>query len=69
MNCSTPITLLLTIDDVMRLTGYKARSSIYRRIHRQDGFPQPIVLGGGRIRWRSSEIEQWLQNLPTQNYS
>jgi prophage regulatory protein len=69
MNPLTPMTLLLTIDDVMRLTGYKARSSIYRRIHRQDGFPRPVVLGRGRIRWRSSEIEQWLQNLPTQTYS
>ena len=61
-------TLLLTIDDVLRLTGYKSRSSIYRRVRHRD-FPQPVVLGGGRIRWRSSEIEKWLQSLPTQTYS
>ena len=60
---------LLTIDDVMRLTGYKSPSTIYRLIHRQDGFPQPVALGGGRVRWRSSEIELWLQNLPSQTYS
>ncbi|WP_367274273.1 helix-turn-helix transcriptional regulator [Acidocella sp.] len=60
--------LLLTIDDVLRLTGYKSRSSIYRRMRHRD-FPQPVVLGGGRIRWRSSEIEQWLRGLPTQTYS
>lgn len=58
---------LLTIDDVLRLTGYKSRSSIYRRMRHQD-FPRPVVLGGGRIRWRSGEINQWLQSLPTQTY-
>ena len=60
--------VLLTIDDVLRLTGYKSRSSIYRRMHNQD-FPCPVVLGGGRIRWRSDDIKQWLQHLPTQTYS
>lgn len=59
---------LLTINDVMRLAGYKSRSSIYRRVRHRD-FPQPVILGGGRIRWRSDDIEQWLQHLPTQTYS
>ncbi|MHB1304442.1 MAG: helix-turn-helix transcriptional regulator [Acidiphilium sp.] len=67
MSQNAPRTYLLTIDDVMRLTGYKSRSSIYRRMRDQD-FPRPVVLGGGRIRWRSDEIDQWLQSLPTQAY-
>ncbi|AHJ68663.1 helix-turn-helix transcriptional regulator [Granulibacter bethesdensis] len=59
---------LLTIEDVLRLTGYRSRSSIYR-LMRQGIMPCPIVIGGGRVRWRSGEIHQWLQRLPTQTYS
>ena len=62
-----PAILLLTIDDVMRLTGYKSRSSIYRLV-RQQRCPPPVVIGGGRVRWRSGEIEHWLQALPIQTY-
>lgn len=67
MHQTDPSTLLLTIDDVMRLTGYKSRSTIYRLIHRKL-CPRPVVIGGGRVRWRSGDIEHWLQSLPTQTY-
>ncbi|MDE2344531.1 MAG: AlpA family phage regulatory protein [Betaproteobacteria bacterium] len=67
MSQDVATTRLLTINDVMRLTGYKSRSSIYRRMHHQD-FPPPVVLAGGRIRWRSDEIDQWLHSLPTRTY-
>jgi prophage regulatory protein len=60
-------TLLLTIDDVMKVTGYKSRSTIYRLMH-QNRCPPPVVIGGGRVRWRAGEIERWLQELPTQTY-
>jgi len=63
-----PPTLLLTIDEVMRLTGYRSRSSIYRLV-RQNRCPPPVVIGGGRVRWRSGEIEHWLQGLPSQTYA
>ena len=63
-----PPTLLLTIDEVMRLTGYRSRSSIYRLV-RQNRCPAPVVIGGGRVRWRCGEIEHWLQGLPTQHYA
>lgn len=68
MNQNVPTIRLLTIDDVLRLTGYKSRSSVYRNMRRYN-FPRPVVLGGGRIRWRSSDIEQWVQSLNTQSYS
>lgn len=42
---------LLTCHEVMRLTGIRSRTTIWRRI-RRGAFPQPIDLGGGRIRWR-----------------
>lgn len=68
MNQSDPPTPLLTIEDVMRLTGYRSRSTIYRLVA-QGRCPNPIVIGGGRIRWRSNAIEHWLQSLPRQTYS
>lgn len=68
MDSDTFLNLLLTIDEVMRLAGYKSRSSIYRLV-RQGRCPSPVVIGGGRVRWRSSEIDQWLQGLPRQTYS
>ena len=67
MNTNQPISLLLTIDDVLRMTGYRSRSSIYRLMKRSQ-IPLPIMVGGGRVRWRSSEIEHWLKSLPTQSY-
>ena len=66
MNQSIPLRLL-TIEDVMERTGYKSRSTIYRLI-RQKRCPSPVVIGGGRVRWRSDEIERWLLDLPPQTY-
>ena len=67
MNTNQSISLLLTIDDVLRMTGYRSRSSIYRLMKRSQ-IPLPIMVGGGRVRWRSGDIEHWLQSLPTQSY-
>ncbi|WP_412549632.1 helix-turn-helix transcriptional regulator [Sphingomonas sanguinis] len=58
---------LLTIDEVLHLTGYKSRTSIYRLI-RQKRCPPPVVIGGGRVRWHAHDIQSWLQQLPIQNY-
>ena len=68
MQQNDPPALLLTIDEVMHLTGYKSRSTIYRLV-RQNRCPSPVVIGGGRVRWRSGEIDNWLQGLPTQTYA
>jgi prophage regulatory protein len=59
--------ILLTIADMMDLTGYKSRSSLYR-LMKQQKCPCPIVIGGNQIRWRSGDIEDWLNSLPTRNY-
>ncbi|NVN06010.1 AlpA family phage regulatory protein [Asaia spathodeae] len=67
MNTNQSTSLLLTIDDVLRMTGYRSRSSIYRLMKRSQ-IPLPIMVGGGRVRWRSGEIEHWLKSLPTQSY-
>lgn len=55
---------LLTIGDVMRLTGYRSRSTIYRLMDSGD-CPRPVTIGGDRIRWRTGDIEAWLNNLPS----
>ena len=59
--------VLLTIADVLILTGYKSRSSLYR-LMKQQKCPCPIVIGGNQIRWRSADIEYWLRSLPTRHY-
>jgi prophage regulatory protein len=54
---------LLTISDLMMMTGYKSRSSIYRLME-NGNCPRPVRIGGDRTRWRRCEIEDWLHNLP-----
>ncbi|MEL6877267.1 MAG: AlpA family phage regulatory protein [Pseudomonadota bacterium] len=58
---------LLTCKEVMRLAGIRSRTTIWRRI-RRGSFPNPIDIGGGRIRWRSSDIEHWISDLPVRRY-
>ena len=58
---------LLTCQEVLRLTGIRSRSTIWRRI--QNGqFPAPVDLGAGRIRWRSTDIAEWIGSLPMRRY-
>jgi prophage regulatory protein len=68
--CDMPLpqqNVLLTIHDVLKLTGYKSRSSLYR-LMKQRKCPHPISIGGNQIRWRSGDIEDWLNSLPTRHY-
>lgn len=58
---------LLTVKDLQAILGL-SRSSVYRLIERED-FPKPVVLGpadsrGAAIRWRSNEIEAYIDSLP-----
>ena len=62
-----PQTELLTCQEVMRLTGIRSRTTIWRRI--QTGrFPSPVDIGSGRIRWRSCDIDDWISALPLRRY-
>ena len=58
---------LLTCQEVMRLTGIRSRTTIWRRIQK-GRFPHPVDIGGGRIRWRSTDIEEWIEALPLRSY-
>lgn len=58
---------LLTAADVLNLTGFKSRSTLYRRA-RNGNFPLPCNIGAGQIRWRSGDIEDWLNSLKPRRY-
>ena len=58
---------LLTTYDVLRVTGFKSRTTLYRRARSGD-FPCPRHIGSGKIRWRSGDIEDWLTKLPARRY-
>ena len=58
---------LLTVADVLNVTGFKSRTTLYRRA-RSGNFPSPCHIGAGKIRWRSGDIEEWLNGLQTRRY-
>jgi len=58
---------LLTCQEVMRLTGIRSRTTIWRRIQR-GAFPAPLDFGAGRLRWKSEDISDWVNSLPKRRY-
>lgn len=56
------MTKLLTRNEVEDLVRLR-RSSIYR-LMRLGLFPEPIQLGKRAVRWRTSEIEAWIDSRP-----
>lgn len=58
---------LLTVTDVLKVTGFKSRSTLYRRA-RSGKFPSPCHIGSGSIRWRSGDVEDWLNSLQPRRY-
>ena len=54
---------LLRLRDVEEQVALK-RTAIYRWISRGD-FPAPVRIGPRSSRWRESDIDAWLQALPT----
>lgn len=50
---------LLRRPEVERLTGLP-RSTLYERIA-EGSFPKQIRIGRRGVRWRSSEVEAWIQ--------
>ncbi|MDO5667369.1 MAG: AlpA family phage regulatory protein [Alcaligenaceae bacterium] len=53
-------TVLLNINDIKDLTGYKSKQSIYN-IMEEDDFPKPINVGSRSKRWIATEVENWIQ--------
>ena len=57
---------LLTVTDVLHVTGFKSRTTLYRRAQR--GLSLPLPYGAGKIRWRSGDVEDWLNSLQLRRY-
>ncbi|MYB60261.1 MAG: AlpA family transcriptional regulator [Gemmatimonadetes bacterium] len=53
---------LLTLNEVMDKCRL-CRSTIYR-LMREDRFPLPIRVGLRAVRWKESEIDEYLANRP-----
>jgi prophage regulatory protein len=58
---------LLTVNEVLALSRYKSRTSLYR-LMQKGRCPNPVLIGGNRVRWRADQIREWLNNLPTRRY-
>ncbi len=54
---------LLRRRQVEEITGL-ARSTIYRLME-QGAFPRPVRVGPSAVRWRESDITQWMASRPT----
>ena len=57
---------LLTIRDVTRHTRL-SRPTIYRYMH-TIGFPRPLKMSSGAVRWRAGEVARWLGEQERANY-
>lgn len=53
---------LLTLNEVMRVT-YMSRSAIYRRM-KGGQFPRPLQFSPNVLRWKQTEVADWLDSLP-----
>lgn len=58
---------LLTANQVLHVTGYKSRTTLWRKV-RAELFPAPIKLNGISIRWREQDVQAWIENSPMQTY-
>ncbi|WP_367276266.1 helix-turn-helix transcriptional regulator [uncultured Erythrobacter sp.] len=55
---------LLTIKEVMALTGIKSRTSIYSLMETDGRFPRPLKFGTRGLRFRNSELQTYIRRLP-----
>lgn len=54
---------LLTVDEVLRVTGFRARSTLWRK-ERTSDFPARVRRGERTIAWRESEVLAWIAARP-----
>ncbi len=58
---------LLTVSQVLKLTGYKSRSTLWRRV-KAGKFPPPKALSTNSTRWSSNDVNEWIRSLPSVAY-
>jgi|TARA_R110000803_G_scaffold88774_1_gene155725 prophage regulatory protein len=59
---------LITAKEVLDLTGYKSRTTLWRKV-RANVFPAPVKLPGDAVRWREQEVQEWIDDAPRQTYT
>lgn len=59
MNDQTSQKRFIKLPEVIKRVSL-SRSTIYERISRKK-FPAPIPIGGGRVAWIESEVDQWIE--------
>ena len=62
------VTKLMTVKEVLSATGYKSRTTLWRRV-RAGKFPKPISLSSHATRWKKTEIDTWINELPEVTYA
>ncbi len=58
---------LLSTADVLSITGYRSRTTLWRKV-RDQLFPPPVKLNGVTLRWREAEIRDWIEGAAVQSY-
>jgi prophage regulatory protein len=58
---------LLTVGDVLALTGYRSRTTLWRKV-KAAGFPRSARTAPASVRWGASDIQRWIEGLPAQRY-
>ena len=53
---------LMKVNEVLEMVGL-ARPTLYCRI-KAGTFPRPVKAGKRAARWRLSEVQQWIADLP-----
>lgn len=59
---------LITAQQVLELTGYRSRTTLWRKV-RANVFPPPVKLPGDAVRWREQEVHDWIDGAPRQTYN
>ena len=59
---------LITAQQVLELTGYRSRTTLWRKVRARD-FPAPVKLPGVAVRWREQEVHDWIDEAPRQTYT
>lgn len=58
---------LLTVHDVLSITGIRSRNTLYNKIIRGE-FPKPIRIGKRQIRFKQSEVQAWIDAQKYRDY-
>lgn len=58
---------LISIRDFMKIAGFRSRTSIYRHVDNDPGFPRPVTIGTRSKRFRKSDVQRWMRGLTSQN--